>query len=86
MTLRNRVLNFIQTAQPGDSLALSTDACCELRQGIWLQAERATTDPQRDLFIYCENETPIPIRYGGAAHVMYRAALIADRTHRTLED
>jgi hypothetical protein len=31
-----RILNFIQTAQPGDALALSTDACCEMRQGIWL--------------------------------------------------
>jgi hypothetical protein len=85
MSLRNRVLNFIQTAQPGDSLALSTDACCELRQGIWLQAERAT-DQQRDLFIYCENETPFPVRIGGAAWIMHRAQIVADRTHRTLED
>jgi hypothetical protein len=85
MSLRNRVLNFIQTAQPGDSLALSTDACCELRQGIWLQAERATSG-RRQLFIYCENETPFPIRYGGGAFAVDHARVIADRTHRTLED
>jgi len=85
MTLGNRVLNFIQTAQPGDSLALSTDACCELRQGIWLQAERATSG-RRQLFIYWENETPFPVRVGGAAWIMHRAQIVADRTHRTLED
>ena len=84
MTLRNRVLNFIQTAQPGDALALSTDTCCEQRQGIWLQAER-WTDTQRALFIYCENQTPFPIHFGGAGWIMHRAQLIADRTNRTLE-
>jgi hypothetical protein len=84
MTLRNRVLNFIQTAQPGDALALSTDACCEQRQGIWLQAERAT-DQRRGLFIYCENETPRSVSYRGAVDVLRIAISIADRTHRTLE-
>jgi len=75
-----RILNFIQTAQPGDALALSTDACCEMRQGIWLQAERSHTT--RDLFIYCQNEVPRVVRHGGAAEVLRTAGELAERTGR----
>ena len=80
MTLRNRVLNFIQTAQPGDALALSTDACCEMRQGIWLQAERLLA--RRRLFIYCQNEVPLVVGHGGAAEVLRLAEEFAARTGR----
>ncbi len=83
MTLTTRVLEFIQNAQPGDSLALSTDACCEMRQGIWLQAERSLA--RRDLFIYCQNEVPRVVRHGGAAEVLRTAGELAARTGRELE-
>jgi hypothetical protein len=82
------VLNFIQTAQPGDALALSTDACCEMRQGIWLQAERAVylraerAMAWRDLMVYCENEVPKIVRHGGAAEVLRVAHQFALRTGR----
>jgi len=75
-----RILSFIQTAQPGDALALSTDACCEMRQGIWLQAERSLA--RRDLFIYCEGEVPRVVRHGGAAEVLRTAGELAERTGR----
>ena len=83
MTLTTRVLEFIQNAQPGDSLALSTDACCEMRQGIWLAAHRAQA--RRDLMIYCENEVPRVVRHGGAAEVLRTAGAFAARTGRELE-
>lgn len=75
-----RILNFIQTAQPGDALALSTDACCEMRQGIWLQAERSLA--RRDLFVYCQNQVPRLVRHGGAAEVLRTAGELAERTGR----
>ena len=84
MTLTTRVLEFIQNAQPGDSLALSTDACCEMREGIWLQAERAT-ELQRQLFVCCQNEVPRLVRHGGAAEVLRTAGELAERTDRRLE-
>ena len=80
MTLTTRVLEFIQNAQPGDALALSTDACCEMRQGIWLQAERSLA--RRDLFVYCQNEVPRVVRHGGAAEVLRTAGELAERTGR----
>ena len=80
MTLTTRVLEFIQNAQPGDALALSTDACCDMRQGIWLQAERSLA--RRDLFVYCQNEVPRPVRHGGAAEVLRTAGELAERTGR----
>jgi len=76
-----RILRFLHDAQPGDALALSTDACCEMRQGIWLQAERAT-DQQRDLFVHCQNEVPRLVRHGGAAEVLRTAGELAERTGR----
>ncbi len=85
MTLTTRVLEFIQNAQPGDSLALSTDACCEMRQGIWLQAERMPLSGRRDLFIHCQNEVPRPVHHGGAAVVLACAQELAARTGRELE-
>jgi hypothetical protein len=83
MTLTTRVLEFIQNAQPGDALALSTDACCEMRQGIWLQAERSLA--RRDLFIYCQNEVPRVVRHGGAGEVLRTAGAFAASTGRELE-
>jgi len=79
-----RILRFLHDAQPGDSLALSMDACCEQRQGIWLQAERAT-ELQRQLFVCCQNEVPRPVRHGGAAEVLRTAGELAERTDRRLE-
>jgi len=76
-----RILRFLHDAQPGDSLALSTDACCEMRQGIWLQAERAI-DLRRRLFVYCQNEVPRVVRHGGAAEVLRTAGELAERTGR----
>lgn len=75
-----RILRFLHDAQPGDALALSTDACCEMRQGIWLQAERSLA--RRDLFIYCQNEVPRVVRHGGAAEVLRTAGELAERTGR----
>jgi len=75
-----RILRFLHDAQPGDSLALSTDACCEMRQGIWLQAERSLA--RRDLFVHCENEVPRVVRHGGAAEVLRTAGELAERTGR----
>jgi hypothetical protein len=75
-----RILRFLHDAQPGDSLALSTDACCEMRQGIWLQAERSLA--RRDLFIYCQNDVPRLVRHGGAAEVLRTAGELAERTGR----
>jgi hypothetical protein len=75
-----RILRFLHDAQPGDALALSTDACCEMRQGIWLQAERSLA--RRDLFIYCQNEVPRLVRHGGAAEVLRTAGELAERTGR----
>lgn len=83
MTLRNKVLDFIQTAQPGDALALSTDACCEMRQGICLRAERAMA--RRDLMVYCENEVSMLVRHGGAAEVLRVAGDFALRTGREVQ-
>ena len=74
-------MNFIQTAQPGDALALSTDACCEMRQGICLRAERQP-GVARELMIYCENEVPRRVRHGGAAEVLRVAHQFALRTGR----
>jgi len=76
-----RILRFLHDAQPGDSLALSMDACCEQRQGIWLQAERAT-ELQRQLFVCCQNEVPRLVRHGGAAEVLRTAGELAERTGR----
>ena len=81
MTLRNRVLEFIQNAQPGDALALSTDACCEMRQGICLRAERQP-GVARELMIYCENEVPKIVGHGGAGEVLRVAHQFALRTGR----
>lgn len=75
-----RILNFIQTAQPGDALALSTDACCEMRQGIYMAAHRAQA--RRDLMVYCEGEVPRMVRHGGAAEVLRLAEDFAARTGR----
>jgi hypothetical protein len=83
MTLTTRVLEFIQNAQPGDSLALSTDACCEMRQGIYLAADRLLD--RRDLVIYCPGEAPVVMRYGGAGNVLACAQELAARTGRELE-
>jgi hypothetical protein len=83
MTLTTRVLEFIQNAQPGDSLALSTDACCEMRQGIYLAAHRALA--HRDLVVYCQNQVPHLVRHGGAAEVLRTAGAFAARTGRELE-
>ena len=76
-----RILRFLHDAQPGDALALSMDACCEQRQGIWLQAERAT-ELQRQLFVCCQNEVPRLVRHGGAAEVLRTAGELAERTGR----
>jgi len=78
-----RILRFLHDAQPGDALALSTDACCDMRQGIWLQAERSPA--RRDLFVYCQNEVPRLVRHGGAAEVLRTAGELAERTDRRLE-
>jgi hypothetical protein len=75
-----RILRFLHDAQPGDALALSTDACCEMRQGIWLQAERSLA--RRDLFVHCQNEVPRVVRHGGAAEVLRTAGELAERTGR----
>ena len=75
-----RILRFLHDAQPGDALALSTDACCEMRQGIWLQAERSLA--RRDLFVYCQNQVPRLVRHGGAAEVLRTAGELAERTGR----
>jgi hypothetical protein len=75
-----RILRFLHDAQPGDALALSTDACCEMRQGIWLQAERSLA--RRDLFVHCQNEVPRLVRHGGAAEVLRTAGELAERTGR----
>jgi hypothetical protein len=75
-----RILRFLHDAQPGDALALSTDACCEMRQGIWLQAERSLA--RRDLFVHCQNEVPRLVRHGGAAEVLRTAGELAERTDR----
>ena len=80
MALVNRVMDFIQTAQPGDCLALSADACCDVRQGIRLVCHRALA--RRDLVIYCPNEVPQLVRHGGSAEVLRTAAALADRTGR----
>jgi hypothetical protein len=79
-----RILNFIQTAQPGDALALSTDACCEMRQGICLRAERQP-GVARELMIFCENEVPRKLRYGGAGEVLRVAGDFAARTGREVQ-
>jgi hypothetical protein len=76
-----RILRFLHDARPGDALALSTDACCEMRQGIWLQAERSLAG-RRTLFIYCQNEVPRVVRHGGAAEVLRTAGELAERTGR----
>jgi len=76
-----RILRFLHDAQPGDALALSTDACCEMRHGIWLQAERAA-ELQRQLFVCCQNEVPRLVRHGGAAEVLRTAGELAERTGR----
>jgi len=78
-----RILRFLHDAQPGDALALSTDACCEMRQGIWLQAERSLA--RRDLFVHCQNEVPRLVRHGGAAEVLRTAGELAERTDRRLD-
>lgn len=75
-----QILRFIHDAQPGDALALSTDACCEMRQGIYLAAHRAQA--RRDLMIYCEGEVPRMVRHGGAAEVLRLAEEFAARTDR----
>ena len=75
-----QILRFIHDAQPGDALALSTDACCEMRQGIVLRAWRAQA--RRDLMVCCENEVPRLVRHGGAAEVLRLAGEFAARTGR----
>jgi len=75
-----RILRFLHDAQPGDALALSTDACCEMRQGIYLAAHRAQA--RRDLMVYCEGEVPRMVRHGGAAEVLRTAGELAERTGR----
>ena len=79
-----KIMNFIQTAQPGDALALSTDACCEMRQGIYLRAERQP-GVARELLVYCENEVPRLVRHGGAAEVLRLARQFAARTEREVQ-
>ena len=79
-----KVLDFIQTAQPGDALALSTDACCETRQGICLRAERQP-GVARELLVYCENEVPRLVRHGGAGEVLRVAGDFALRTGREVQ-
>jgi hypothetical protein len=79
-----RILRFLHDAQPGDSLALSTDACCEMRQGIWLQAERQP-GVARELLVYCENEVPRKLRHGGAGEVLRVAGDFAARTGREVQ-
>lgn len=75
-----RILRFIHDAQPGDCLALSTDACCDARVGIRLVAHRAQAC--RDLMVYCTDEVPQLVRHGGAAEVLRTAITLADRTGR----
>lgn len=78
--LLHRILRFIHDAQPGDCLALSADACCEMHAGIRLVAHRALA--RRDLMIYCPDEVPQLVRHGGADEVLRTATTLADRTGR----
>lgn len=75
-----QILRFIHDAQPGDALALSTDACCQKQRGIYMRAHRAQA--RRDLMVYCEGEVPRMVRHGGAAEVLRLAGEFAARTGR----
>ena len=79
-----RVMKFLQDAQPGDKLALSTDACCEIPQGIWLAAERLTQ--RRSFWVCCSDRPTVMLSHGGTAEVLLVAGEIARETGRDLEE